>query len=270
LEEPASASFTNRTFGNEGEESFSAGNENDRFPPPPQPPRLGMALSDWLQHGPVVCADETTMGYDSWSSLQWALRDANVFSAHRHERWAAYFASVEQWQIATTQRRATTHTHFSAHREFAVLPTFDDDSMYYEEQLKFTICPKTVLRANSYPLFIDTESVVLECSGCVITGGVSHISFGPEAKNTIIRGITFQRSSQTSLLFHHHGAEATFEDCTWIVKDGGRGRRQVASGLGSIAHVNSTSVVNFYRCTGNRPRIARFPSIFSLWQQRNS
>jgi len=88
-----------------------------------------------------------------------------------------------------------------------------------------------------------SENVVLECKGsCVVDVGGTHLAFGANAKNILIRGITFRRASTSSLTFFHDGADASFEDCSWINDSG------ISNYFGSIANVNSTSIVNFYRC----------------------
>jgi hypothetical protein len=256
------------SFRNQSNWTFGLGDDEEIFDYEeniPLPPHWGIAIDDWLGNPPKLCPDAKTIGYDSWLKLRLALRDVNRYSAHRFDRWLLYFASLSQKKAS----RTTSATEYSVTQ--GSLPFFDDDNLYYEEQFVFTICPGVVLKANSYPLIIDTESVTIECNGCTISGGASHMSFGPEAKNTIVRGITFQHSSRSSVLFHHDGADATFEDCTWIVqgigRNSGSGRRQIISGLGSIAQVNSSSTVNFYRCSADRPKLTPFPQ--HIWHNRN-
>lgn len=167
---------------------------------------------------PTVCSDGKTLGFDSWTKLRAAVLEANSISAERFMKWSEYFAT----------------NSFSA---------FDDDQLYYEEDVVFTICPGATLRARKGPIFINAENVVLECAGgCVVDVGGTHLAFGPNAKNTLVRGITFKRARTTSLTFFHDGADASFEDCSWIDNSGTNNK------FGSVADVNSTSVVNFYRC----------------------
>lgn len=208
------------------------------FPHRPRYPR--MVLQEWLRERPKLCSDAKTIGYDSWRSLRYAIRDVNRYSANRFDRWHEYFAAVSKMQASP---------EYPATRMMMSPSTFEDDSMYYDEEIVLTICPGAVLKARQrFPLFINTESVVIECKGCTFTAGTSHLSFGPEAKNAVVRGVTFSHATSSSLLFHHNGADASFEDCTWVVKDG----KQLSS-LGSIAEVNSTSSVYFYRCAVNKP-----------------
>ena len=166
---------------------------------------------------PTTCRDGKTLGFDSWTNLRAAVHEANSISAERFMKWSEYFAT----------------NSFSA---------FEDDHLYYEEDVVFSICPGAALRARKGPIFINAENVVLECVGCVIDVGGTHLAFGPNAKNTLVRGITFKRARSSSLTFFHDGADASFEDCTWVDNSGLNNR------FGSVADVNSTSVVNFYRC----------------------
>lgn len=167
---------------------------------------------------PTLCSDGVTLGFDNWSKLRTAIHEANSISAERFMKWNEYFAT----------------NSFTA---------FQDDSLYYEEDILFSICPGTTLRARKGPIFVNAENVVLECKeNCVVDVGGTHLAFGANAKNILIRGITFRRASTSSLTFFHDGADVSFEDCSWINDSG------ISNYYGSIANVNSTSIVNFYRC----------------------
>ena len=167
---------------------------------------------------PSLCSDGVTLGFDNWSKLRTAMHEANSISAERFMKWNEYFAT----------------NSFTA---------FQDDDLYYEEDIVFSICPGAILRARKGPIFINAENVILECKGsCVIDVGGTHLAFGANAKNILIRGITFRRASTSSLTFFHDGADVSFEDCSWINDSG------ISNYYGSIANVNSTSIVNFYRC----------------------
>jgi len=167
---------------------------------------------------PSICSDGVTLGFDNWSKLRTAIHEANSISAERFMKWNEYFAT----------------NSFTA---------FQDNRLYYEEDIVFSICPGATLRARKGPIFINAENVVLECEGnCVVDVGGTHLAFGANAKNILIRGITFRRASTSSLTFFHDGADVSFEDCSWINDSG------ISNYYGSIANVNSTSIVNFYRC----------------------
>eukprot|EP00536_Pseudo-nitzschia_multiseries_P014236 jgi/Psemu1/291327/fgenesh1_pg.676_\ len=167
---------------------------------------------------PSLCSDGVTLGFDSWTKLRAAVHEANSISAERFMKWNEYFAT----------------NSFTA---------FQNDRLYYEEDIIFSICPGSTLRARKGPIFINAENVVLECEdGCVIDVGGTHLAFGANAKNVLVRGISFRRASTSSLTFYHDGADASFEDCSWVNDSG------ISNYYGSIVNVNSTSIVNFYRC----------------------
>lgn len=206
----------------------------------PQRPRYpSMVLDEWIRDKPKLCSNRKTTGYDTWKSLRSAVRDVNRYSANRFDRWHDYFAMLDKMKASPNLYPGAS----------ALNPaSFADDRMYYEEKIVLTICPGAVLRATrQHPVFINTESLVLECDHCKITGGMTHLFFGPEAKNVMVRGISFGRAQSNSLVFHHDGAEVSFEDCKWLV------RGVVGSNLGAIAEVNSTSRIFFYRCEVNTP-----------------
>lgn len=168
---------------------------------------------------PKQCSDGYTTGFDDWYTLKAAVQEANSISAERFMKWSAYFADVGRT--------------FSA---------FDDDGLYYEEDVIFVICPGAVLRARRGPIHINAENVVIQCEGCRIDGGGTHLNFGPHAKNVLIKGITFKNAHSSSLTFFHDGAEASFEDCFW------NGNSGINDKFGGVADINSTSTVTFYRC----------------------
>jgi hypothetical protein len=205
----------------------------------PQRPRYPvMILDEWLREQPKLCSDRKTMGYDSWTSLRSAVRDINRYSAHRFDRWHDYFTAVEEMMASP-----------ELYPNGAMLnpASFADDRMYYEERIVLTICPGAVLKpSRRHAIFINTESVMIECEGCQVVGGSTHLSFGPAAQNTVIRGILFKMAGSSSLLFYHDGAEVAFEDCTWIVRE-----NRKTSSLGAIAEVNSTSLISFSRCVAS-------------------
>ena len=181
---------------------------------------------------PSPCRSDNgkTIGYDNWDKLSKAVLEVNTLSAERFMKW-------QQWFV--------THQH--------TFRAFDDDRFYYEDDIVLTICPRTKIRAPSRSgyltsrtsppaIFINAENVLLECDGCVLSGGGTHLSFGSFAKNVLVRGVTFEHASTSSLTFFQDGADVTFEDCLWSDNTGSTTK------LGSVADVNSTSIVNFYRC----------------------
>lgn len=160
---------------------------------------------------PVLCSDGHTFGFADWHVLRAAIRELNALSAEKFLRWRDYFREID-------------HSEFGA---------FKDDALYYEDQTIFRICPGVKLKARRRPIFINAENLLIECEGCSISSRGSHFSFGPHAKNVLIRGITFQGARTSSLVFHYNDADATFEDCLWINGFG-------STKHGPVADVNST------------------------------
>ena len=83
------------------------------------------------------------------------------------------------------------------------------------------------------PIHVVAEDVVIQCDSCVIDVTGTHFSFGSQAKNVLIKGLTLIGATASSLTFHRDGAEANFEDCYWVNNQG--------SGVhGAVADMNST------------------------------
>jgi hypothetical protein len=244
------------------------------------------SMMDFEQHyirlPPKLCSDGATVGYDSWRHLHSAIRDANRYSAERYRLWQEYFAAAAD-AAAKAQDSSTTLPPSQSASASSSLFVFADDTMYYDEEMIFTICPDTVLKPTTGlwgdggggPMLLNTENMVIECANrnCIFDVDGPHLSFGPDAKNVQVRGITFvAHITCSSLLFYHNGADASFEDCTWIVDRrnnishyGGSGRDLEGTYYwGAIADVNSTSTVNFYRCFMNPPISNRESSVPSL------
>jgi hypothetical protein len=157
---------------------------------------------------PTLCSDGITMGFQDWNTLKAAIREANSLSAEKFLRWNEHFAEGQQ-------------------------NTFDDKSVYYEVDVFFTICPGTTLKARKGPIYVNAENIVLECDGCTVDVGGTHLAFGPHARNILVRGVTFKGAQTSSLTFYHDGSEAAFEDCFWF-GNSGNGKS------GAVADVNST------------------------------
>jgi hypothetical protein len=118
-------------------------------------------------------------------------------------------------------------------------------------------------------IFINAPYIQIQCDACTVNGKVgTHFSFGPKAKDVSIVGLTLMGATSSSVLFHHDGADVSFEDCTWMDNVGGvasfttitnkGSSTSTAAGAGAVADLNSTSTVNFYRCeisdSKQRPR----------------
>ena len=200
--------------------------------------------SDWLHSQPLVQVRDTTvhpttcrdgsLGFDNWNTLKDAVQEANSISAERFLKWSSYFAN-----FAAAGGGKKYDGHEQQQLQFTA---FYDDLLYYEEDVLFRICPGSTLKARKGPIFLNAENVVIECDGCTVDVGGTHLAFGPHAKNVLVKGITFRGAYSSSLTFFHDGADASFEDCYWVGNTGSSGK------FGAVADVNSTSSVNFYRC----------------------
>jgi hypothetical protein len=180
---------------------------------------------------PTTCKDGS-LGFDDWNMLKAAVQEANSISAEQFMKWSYYFTNVG--------------------KQFA---TFEDDLLYYEEDVIFRICPGITLKARRGPIFLNAENVIIECDDCTIDVGGTHLAFGPHANNVLVKGITFRGAHSSSLSFFHDGADASFEDCFWIGNTGSSDQ------LGAVADINSTSIVNFYRCEIGNGKSRGFRSV---------
>jgi hypothetical protein len=45
---------------------------------------------------------------------------------------------------------------------------------------------------------INSENIVLECEGSIIDVKGTHLAFGSNAKNVLVRGLTFQSAASSS------------------------------------------------------------------------
>lgn len=169
---------------------------------------------------PTICQDGSS-GFDSWKTLRNAIHEANSINEERSALWSSYYA-----------------------RDSKYLPVFNDDRLYYEEDMVFRICPGETLRSRRGPITVNAANLILECEDCTLEiGGGTHFAFGPRARNALMKGITFRGATASSLSFFHHGSDAIFEDCTWI------GNTGASKKTGGVADINSTSAVKFYRCS---------------------
>lgn len=231
------------------------------------PPDSRFQLTPSKVH-PTVCSDGITIGFSDWNTLKAAVEEANALSAERFMKWNEYFASLDgspissDWFDKIIQQGASNRD------------ACDDESRfqyYYDNDIVFTICPGTTLKARKGPIFINSGNIQIECGDpeeykymrasqqptispsprssfsreiptCIVDVGGTHLAFGPHARNILVRGIVFQSAKTSSLAFHYDGAQASFEDCIWMDNAGVHGK------YGAVADVNSTSIVNFYRC----------------------
>eukprot|EP00527_Entomoneis_sp_CCMP2396_P007259 CAMPEP_0198146724 /NCGR_PEP_ID=MMETSP1443-20131203/31125_1 /TAXON_ID=186043 /ORGANISM="Entomoneis sp., Strain CCMP2396" /LENGTH=468 /DNA_ID=CAMNT_0043810785 /DNA_START=24 /DNA_END=1430 /DNA_ORIENTATION=- len=187
-------------------------------------------------------------GYNDWGTLAEAFQEASLYSAERFMRWNKYFATLDASKSSENQRGNLAPIQFQNPMHF------------YDEDIILTVCPHAVIRARRGPVsFVNSGNIVLECYKCTVevTYG-SHFEFGPHAKNILFRGITLRGASSTSLLFHYDGADVSLEDCYFVDNKG------PTKNMGTVADVNSSSVVNFYRCLMKNAPNDRVKGITSL------
>jgi hypothetical protein len=116
--------------------------------------------------------------------------------------------------------------------------SIENVSLYENHEIIFQISPHAVFesttRRNS--IVINSENIVLECEGSIIDVKGTHLAFGSNAKNVLVRGLTFQSATFSSLTVFHNGAEAIFQDCTLINSSGAQ------ANFGSVSNANSSHV----------------------------
>jgi hypothetical protein len=216
---------------------------------------------------PKLCPDGRTMGFDNWFTLRDAILEANALAAEDFLRWNKYLVmSLEDPEVEEPV--------FPAPDPFVICPGAKLNQRHPPRMSIlgwltsfFVTAPPTQYKPNNSklsPIFINAEDITIECDRCLIDLPGTHFSFGPHARNSWIRGVTFKGATTSSLVLHHHGATAIFEDCYWLHNSGGL----VASknnpigtinmegsnvggtmNAGAVADVNSTSSVTFYRCS---------------------
>mmetsp|Transcript_8026 Transcript_8026/g.12012 ORF Transcript_8026/g.12012 Transcript_8026/m.12012 type:complete len:743 (-) Transcript_8026:639-2867(-) len=197
---------------------------------------------------PSLCSDGYTVGYSDWSTLRQAITETNDRMTELFLQWKDYYvAMVEYESVLQRYMENASHSHqYSESPPIAPTPPAEEHDGGATNHIDpFVICPDTTLRtprhARSAPININAENIQLECDNCMIDVGGTHLSFGPHAKGILVKGITFKGAQTSSVTFHHHGAEVTFEDCYWIGNAG-------SGTAGAVADLNSTSSVTFSRC----------------------
>jgi hypothetical protein len=231
---------------------------------------------DWVTVPPRPCRnDPTVYGYGSYQELKTVLRDVNRYSAERHDRWNEYSNRRKTTQTVwrTNGGSSSSSSNGGSSSNSNIYPDFynhhnaeddnDDDasnvnpaasssrpspSLYYQEEITITICPRTTLYGFFGPLFINTESLTIQCDDCTVSSWGSHFSFGPSARNVKLAGLAFRHATASSMVFPYGGADVSFEHCKWINNSATRANQ------GSVLDMHSASVVHFYRSYVSQPR----------------
>ena len=232
---------------------------------------------------PVLCPDGATLGYDNWFLLRDAITEANAIAAEEFLDWNEYLVkSAKNASVAppeyrppepfvicpgvTLNQKSPYRSLLSPYHWASYLFSFLPFSATTSRPVTWRPAPKA--KGKLSPIFINAEDITIECDMCTVDLPGTHFSFGPHAKNVLIRGVTFRGATTSSLTFHHHGADVGLEDCYWLYNSGGivsngrngpyanvnsnEGIMSSPSGsttmAGAVADLNSTSTVAFFRC----------------------
>jgi len=197
-----------------------------------------LALSGRYQ--PTLCKDGQTYGFSDLVTLRNAIHELGDAYQQAVLRWDHYHNAVSEYETIKFLHEQ------SGEVQIELPPPLPDHltAVLEMEPDPFVICPFASLRSplgRHLTININAEDVVIECDSCVIDTPGTHFSFGPYAKNVLIKGITMMGATETSIVFRHDGADASFEDCYWVNND--------SIGMnGAVADMNSTSTVKFFRC----------------------
>jgi len=204
------------------------------------------SLSVTGRYHPTVCKDGQTYGYSDWFTLRNAVHELSNAYKYSVSRWGHYNAAMTEYEMIKFMHESNMEKSPEKPQELTIeppphLPQHLVDLLDMPPD-PFAICPHATLRSQrNLPIHIDAEDVIIECDSCVIDVSGTHFSFGSNAKNVVVRGLTLMGATASSLTFHRDGAEANFEDCYWVNNQG-------AGVHGAVADMNSTSSVNFFRC----------------------
>lgn len=234
---------------------------------------------------PTLCPDRVTIGYDNFFLLRDAISEANAIAAEEFLRWNEYL-------VQSAKNKSTEPPVYHPPEPFVICPgvTLNKKSPYrsilspyYWASYLVSFLPYTATTSSKAmqstrstpksknklsPIFINAEDITIECDMCTVDLPGTHFSFGPHAKNVLIKGITFRGATTSSLTFHYHGADVNLQDCYWLYNSGGvvnnnrngphanvnsnEGLMTTPPGstttAGAVADLNSTSTVTFFRC----------------------
>jgi len=193
--------------------------------------QFGLSLSG--KYLPSFCKDGQAYGFSDLATLRNAVHELSDAYTYAVERWQHYHLARAEYESITKKA-----PHANNIQSPPPLPEHLQEFLNVVPD-PFVICPGVHLRSlhgRHGQINIDAEGVVIECDSCIIDAPGTHFSFGPHAKNVAIRGITLMGATDTSLTFHHDGADVLFEDCLFMHNDG--------MGVhGAVADMNSTRLV---------------------------
>eukprot|EP00553_Chaetoceros_curvisetus_P003244 CAMPEP_0204618484 /NCGR_PEP_ID=MMETSP0717-20131115/5113_1 /ASSEMBLY_ACC=CAM_ASM_000666 /TAXON_ID=230516 /ORGANISM="Chaetoceros curvisetus" /LENGTH=301 /DNA_ID=CAMNT_0051632227 /DNA_START=119 /DNA_END=1021 /DNA_ORIENTATION=+ len=178
------------------------------------------------KYQPTLCSDGQTYGFNDLITLSSAIRELGDAYENAVHNYQLHRMAHKEYESIMNRRgiKYSNGEQMRMDKEISIdppphLPKYMQDILNIEPD-PYVICPNAYLRGSSLnmarnTIHINAEDVVIECDSCVIDSPGTHMSYGPFAKNSIIRGITFKGATDTSLIFRHDGAEVAFEDCMW-------------------------------------------------------
>jgi len=191
---------------------------------------------------PSKCKDGSTHGFSDYTTFRNAVNEMSASYSDAVKRYQEHGGALQE--NAQLGRQSSDNI---VSEDIPKLPEYILDFLNIVPD-PFVICPGAHLRPLIHErpsaIFINAEDVTIECNACIIEAPGTHLSFGPLAKNALVRGVTFIGATDTSVIFRHDGANAVFEDCSFFQNEG-------AGAQGAVVDVNSTSTVEFYRCEIN-------------------
>ena len=220
-------------------ESFHLREEYTTFPDKPvRVSHLSAAFDSTFQSDlplsgkylPSLCKDGHTYGFSDLTTLRNAISELSDAYSYAVDRYLHYEKAHDEFEkIKVSSPEAIIQSP-------PFLPSFMVNLLEIAPE-PFIICSGAHLRPPIHdrhgPININAEDVVIECESCMIDGPGTHFSFGPNAKNAVVRGVTLKGATDTSIIFRHDGANAQFEDCQFV-HNGGIGVH------GAVADLNST------------------------------
>ena len=203
------------------------------------------------KYKPSLCNDGQTVGFTDLVTLRNAIQELNDAYSNAVSCWKHYNGALADYENILD--RYAKYKTFSAKINQVPIdveiqtPTPLPDhikAILEDEPDPFVICPHAILKAplaRHITIHINAEDVQLLCDSCVIDTPGTHISFGKHAKDILVKGLTLMGATETSILLRENGADVIFEECYWVNNESG-------GMYGTVADMNSTSTVKFYRC----------------------
>jgi len=228
-----------------------------------------------LKYPPTLCDDGHTFGYSDWKTLRNAIHDRNNEYQKFYSRWSWFENAWSEYEMIhflhpvplakSMDHRNQYPPSFSSSSEMLYSKDSSSSKTLQHPWIEPPNRPIESIHSQSYPssswgplvicpgvhiatprtsvgksmsILINTESLELQCNGCIFHGAGTHLTFGPQAKNVWISGITFTGATASSLVFPHHGSEVNFLRCNWFHNRG-------LGSNGGIMDVISTRYVLF-------------------------